>query len=964
MKWHAQIVKPSTYNQQSTSVLVQIDSQRYLFNCGEGTQRLGFENKMRMSKISAIFLTRVDWETMGGLPGMLLTLADSGMGDLTICGGHNLTHALAATRHFILRNKMGLRVSEMRDGDAAAAFQDKNIHVKPVHIYPGGYAVPKHELGPDESTEAQARRLLVSRAFGVPRSVEEASKVRKQPADQQKKGYYAEQCDGATMEALMQHLEEEEEASRKKRARSPDHNARQSQVSDLNLPKTKPTPAALCYIAQGPDVLGKFDVQAAQALGLKPGPLYGRLTRGESVTAPDGSTIHPSQCVGPTKAGGIFIVIDCPSPSYVSSLISNSQFAPFLSDSEARDEGRQAQLVLIIHSLGPGVAADERYRAWVSKFPSQVHHMLSSPEFVPDANIFQRHLRVQASMAALDPRVYVLPQSSSQPELPLSLFVNHDNASTASGMAIFEVEPKAILDASRVRTLLTPEEMLERAKAAQLASTAAKSTSELPVGSEALAKPCSTDSPDEATCSLQQGDEAIGELIVCPIGTGSSVPGIYRNVSANIVSVEGYGGIVLDCGESTVSLLKRFLGHPHRNVHNTRISQPFSEFVSTIKLLYISHMHADHHLGAVMLLREWNQLTKTGSDRSRMTIVAPARFWTWICDYSGIEDIGLERLDFVCCHDLRLSLDASDDNGYVNQGRYSGVQGKVDKLASDLGLEDIKTCSVVHCPWAYGLSLTHSSGWKLVYSGDTRPCANLVTLGRAGSKSPTILLHEATHSDDLLEDAKAKRHTTVSEAVAMALGMGAENLLMTHFSQRCLSLPRWNWANVQAVHVLRYGQLARGLRGGSMNGSTGSGSSIANAMEAAELDEPEEDEGLADLNDVDAAKKELMLELAESLSECSASSDSEQQTGLLGDLNVASAFDLSAYAPRDISRYQKNRRRLQKAMRAELQLFIAEQESTSDDEGSTAKQQGKPAKTKDAKQKNKKGGNAKRTGAS
>ncbi|KAJ1819657.1 hypothetical protein LPJ60_003648, partial [Coemansia sp. RSA 2675] len=113
MKWYVQVVKPSTYNQQSTSVLVQIDSQRYLFNCGEGTQRLGFENKMRMSKISAIFLTRVDWETMGGLPGMLLTLADTGLGDLSVCGGHNLTHALAATRHFIMRNKLGLRVNEM-----------------------------------------------------------------------------------------------------------------------------------------------------------------------------------------------------------------------------------------------------------------------------------------------------------------------------------------------------------------------------------------------------------------------------------------------------------------------------------------------------------------------------------------------------------------------------------------------------------------------------------------------------------------------------------------------------------------------------------------------------------------------------------------------------------------------------------------------------------------------------------
>ncbi|KAJ2878741.1 hypothetical protein H4R27_005677, partial [Coemansia aciculifera] len=545
---------------------------------------------------------------------------------------------------------------------------------------------------------------------------------------------------------------------------------------------------------------------------------------------------------------------------------------------------------------------------------------------------------------------------------PLSSFLDSANVSVPSSLAVFEVEPKANLDTSKVRTLLTPEEMLEHAKPAQFTSTVAATTmatSDSDAETVALAESCSADLDDVNGCS-HQNEQSTSELIVCPIGTGSSVPGIYRNVSANIVSVEGYGGIVLDCGESTVSLLKRFLGHPHRNTHNTRIAQTFTQFVSSVKLLYISHMHADHHLGAIMLLREWTKLTRWGLNRSRMTVVAPARFWTWLCDYSGIENIGLERLDFVCCHDLRVSLDASDDNGYVNRDRFSSVKDKVDKLASELGLVDIKTCSVVHCPWAYGLSLTHSSGWKLVYSGDTRPCTNLVTLGRAGRKSPTILLHEATHSDDLLEDAKAKRHTTVSEAVAMALGMGAENLLMTHFSQRCLSLPRWNWANVQAVSLMRYGQLSRGP--GSM--ANGVGASSASMMEVAEDDEPEEVvERPTSRDDVDAAKKELMLDLAEALSESSSTSDDEQERGLLGDLNVASAFDLSAYAPSDIARYQANTRRLQKAMRAELQLFIAEQECASDDEDSEPKQQEKPTKAKDTKPKPKKGGRAKRDGA-
>ena len=48
---------------------------------------------------------------------------------------------------------------------------------------------------------------------------------------------------------------------------------------------------------------GRFDVQQAQALGIPPGPLYGALKRGETVTLPDGRTIHGAALVGPARPG-------------------------------------------------------------------------------------------------------------------------------------------------------------------------------------------------------------------------------------------------------------------------------------------------------------------------------------------------------------------------------------------------------------------------------------------------------------------------------------------------------------------------------------------------------------------------------------------------------------------------------------------------------------------------------------
>jgi ribonuclease Z len=82
-------------------------------------------------------------------------------------------------------------------------------------------------------------------------------------------------------------------------------------------------------------------------------------------------------------------------------------------------------------------------------------------------------------------------------------------------------------------------------------------------------------------------------------------------------------------------------------------------------------------------------------------------------------------------------------------------------VQSALGLESLQTVQVIHCRWAYGISLKHTSGWKLVYSGDTRPCPKLVEVG----KDATVLLHEATLEDDMVEEALAKRHSTTKEAV-------------------------------------------------------------------------------------------------------------------------------------------------------------------------------------------------------
>ena len=57
------------------------------------------------------------------------------------------------------------------------------------------------------------------------------------------------------------------------------------------------------YMFEEFDLPGRFDLDRARELGLKPGPIFGRLQRGESVTTDDGRVVHPEDVLGPSRRG-------------------------------------------------------------------------------------------------------------------------------------------------------------------------------------------------------------------------------------------------------------------------------------------------------------------------------------------------------------------------------------------------------------------------------------------------------------------------------------------------------------------------------------------------------------------------------------------------------------------------------------------------------------------------------------
>jgi ribonuclease Z len=265
------------------------------------------------------------------------------------------------------------------------------------------------------------------------------------------------------------------------------------------------------------------------------------------------------------------------------------------------------------------------------------------------------------------------------------------------------------------------------------------------------------------------------------LGTSASRPTVERNVSSLAVHREGET-LMFDCGEGTQRQMMRY-----------GVSFALED-------IFFTHMHADHLLGVVGLIRTMALQGRT----ERLRLWGPRGSSRVL---KRAESLGFERATFPV-EIIELESDQRvERSGYAivafpveHRGSASIGFAIVEEerkgrfnpdLARELGIPEGPLWGQIHRGQPVTLEDgrviepsvlvgAKRSGRTVVITGDTRPCAATIEAARGAD----LLIHESTFGDEEAERAIETGHSTAREAAQVAREAGVRRLLLTHFSAR------------------------------------------------------------------------------------------------------------------------------------------------------------------------------------
>ncbi|XP_033040396.1 zinc phosphodiesterase ELAC protein 2 isoform X3 [Trachypithecus francoisi] len=673
---------------------------RYLFNCGEGVQRVMQEHKLKVARLDNILLTRMHWSNVGGLSGMILTLKETGLPKCVLSGPPQLEKYLEAIKIFSGPLK-GIELAVRPH--SAPEYKDETMTVYQIPIYSEQrsgkhqpWQSPERPLGrhsPERSSDSESNENEPHLPHGV----------------SQRRG-----------------------------------------VRDPSL--------VVAFICKLHLKRGNFLVLKAKELGLPVGtaaiaPIITAVKEGKSITH-EGREILAEELCTPPDPGAAFVVVECPDEGFIQPICENATFQRYQGKADA-------PVALVVHMAPESVLVDSRYQQWMERFGPDTQHLVLNENCASVHNL--RSYKIQTQLNLIHPDIFPLltsfPCKKEGPTLSVPIV-------RGECLLKYQLRPRREWQRDAIITC-NPEEFID----------------------EALQLPNFQQSVQEYRRSAQDGPAPAGlhagslltqrnglfhmdfftekrsqypEIVF--LGTGSAVPMKIRNVSATLVNISPDTSLLLDCGEGTFGQLYRHYGDQVDRV------------LGSLAAVFVSHLHADHHTGLLNILLQREQaLASLGKPLHPLLVVAPTQLKAWLQQYHNQCQEVLHHVSMIPAKCLQEGAEISSP----------AVARLISSLLGTCDLEEFQTCLVRHCKHAFGCALVHTSGWKVVYSGDTMPCEALVRMG----KDATLLIHEATLEDGLEEEAVEKTHSTTSQAISVGMRMNAEFIMLNHFSQRYAKVP-------------------------------------------------------------------------------------------------------------------------------------------------------------------------------
>jgi ribonuclease Z len=671
----------SSYQGSTPSLLVNSEGNAYLFNCGEGTQRNCYANRVKLSNLEHLFVTKLHWPAVSGAYGLALTLQDVGLPSFTIHSTGGISDFFKSTEYFI-NFTSGI---DCNTKDCSATdFDDSRFRVKCI------------------------------------------------PLDDKFDNNY-------------------------------------SREGNVSAKKARKAPTLVAFHCSLPDLPGTLDPQRCRELRVPIGPKLALLKSGCDVTLDDGTVVKSSEVCGPPNVGPNFIVIDCPTLQDIKPMVRNESLNCL---QKLRKQNNEREVDLVIHFSPEGVTNDSEYMNWMDRFSDQCKHILLSNSEFKRLNFVDSY-RLQYLLRKLEPELFTTlhippklsdiieneikesskistnlldPETTELKFLPKCRLEDQDRVIKASTFDRFSLRPNRICefaDPNMSIDALYNEALLE--------GDFEKTFSRYRLAVESLPAP--------------QAHEP--EIVF--LGTGSALPSKLRNTSCIIVNTYApkRATVILDCGEDSYGQIVRHYGPDGAR-----------QILENLKMIYVSHHHADHHIGLIEILRQRRRVVSEGV----VQLLIPPGIDTHLDYYNdSFEDLR-STYSITYTKDLKLRSLVLD----LPKTLVKNLCKSLDGLLKDISIVGVEhcanSCAVV---MEFNISRPGMDTFKLAYSGDARPSEDFAKIG----DQCDLLIHEATFDHKEMAAALEKKHSTTSEAIELSKKMRAKFTILTHFSQKYPKIP-------------------------------------------------------------------------------------------------------------------------------------------------------------------------------